>query len=113
MITNKFAEWSYWASLSPPPIADDQTFSKAIECMLKELARGPSDCQSDFAPEFEPQVQNILSVHVKECVLPIIRNHCVRIGAELSEHVDALDAKFKKGMRFVLQEICNLNSSPL
>ena len=49
---------------------------------------------------------------MKDDILPLVDDHCQRIAVEVGRHLDALDVKFKKGMRYMLQEIDALKSRP-
>ena len=62
--------------------------------------------------QLEVQVQKLMYEHMKELVMPLVHDHCTRIATNLSEHLETMDAKFKKGIRFLLQELDALKLCP-
>ena len=62
--------------------------------------------------QLEVQVQKLVYEHMKELVMPLVHDHCTRIATNLSEHLETMDAKFKKGIRFLLQELDALKLCP-
>ena len=77
--------------------------------VLNDLSDG-SVGRHSACPNDEDKVHSIIGKHVKDDILPLVDDHCQRIAVEVGRHLDSLEEKFKKGMRYMLQEIDDLKT---